>query len=362
MTIRPGSDGRDRVPLGWNRGRAWSVRFDAGPEQMMGSKSRMQGKVLSQSDVLPVYVGVDVCKEWLDVFVHPCGTKLRLANNSVGLHRLKRQLAGLLVARVVMEATGKHHRAAQRSLHAAGFAVAVVNPLRARLFAQACGKLAKTDAIDAQLLALMGAALEPAETPPVPPALEALQELNSARNAATAERAALLNRRQAAQTAFVRAELARRLAALDTHVERLDREIARLIHADAGLSRRFAILVSIPGIAAVTAAALIVGLAELGACSGKQAAMLAGLAPVACDSGQRIGQRSIRGGRKAVRNAIYMASLSASRFNPDLAAFARKLKMAGKPAKLVLVAVMRKLVVLANTLVAQDRLWSKTAP
>jgi len=261
-----------------------------------------------------------------------------------------------------MEATGKYHRAAQRSLHAAGFAVALVDPLRARLFARACGYLAKTDRLDARLLALMGQALEPAAVEPAPEALLELQELVNARTAATAERTALANRRAAAQTAFLRAELARRLRAVERHAERLDAEIESRIKANPELARRRSILVSIPGIGAVSAAVLIANFAELGACSGKQAAMLAGLAPVACESGERIGRRAIKGGRSSVRNAIYMAALSASSHNPDLTVFARRLRQTGKPAKVVLVAVMRKLIVLANTLIGQNRKWTPIAP
>lgn len=323
----------------------------------------MQGKVLPEPNTMaPVYAGIDVCKEWLDVYVHPVGQSLRVANDGCGRRRLNRELAALGVTRVVMEATGKYHRAAQRSLHAAGFAVAVVDPLRARLFAKACGLLAKTDRIDARLLALMGEALEPAAMAPPPEALQELQELVNARTAATAERTALTNRRGAAHTAFLRAELGRRLTAVKGHVERLDAEIERRILAVPELARRYAILTSIPGVGAVTAAVLIANFAELGACSGKQAAMLAGVAPVACESGERIGHRAIKGGRLGVRNAVYMAALSASSHNADLTAFARRLRQAGKPAKVVLVAVMRKLIILANTLINQNRPWSPIAP
>ena len=322
----------------------------------------MQGKAMPEPNAMPVYAGVDVCKEWLDVYVHPSGQILRVSNDRAGLKRLKRVLAALPVARVVMEATGKHHRVAQRSLHAAGLAVAVVNPLRARLFAEAAGKIAKTDAIDARLLAVMGAALEPAETPPSPKALEEVGELVNARTAAMAERTALSNRMATAGTAFLKAELRRRHDACQRHLERLDAEIERRILAEPDMARRHAIVRSIPGIGPVTAAAFLAGMAELGDCSGKQAAMLAGVAPVANDSGQRSGRRAIRGGRMPVRNAAYMAALSASRHNPDLAAFARRLEKAGKRPKIVLVAVMRKLVVLANTLISQNRLWSPIAP
>lgn len=329
---------------------------------MMGSKSRMQGKAMPEPNATPVYAGVDVCKEWLDVYVHPSGRKFRVSNDRVGLKRLKRVLAAFPGARIVMEATGKFHRAAQRSLHAAGLAVAVVNPLRARLFAKAAGMIAKTDALDARMLALMGAALEPAETPPPPAALEEVCELVQARTAATAEATALSNRLATATVGFLQTELRRRRDACQRHVERLDAEIERRILADPDMARRYAILCSIPGIGPVTAVAFIAGLAELGACSAKQVAMLAGVAPVPDDSGDRSGHREIRAGRTPVRNAAYMAALSASRHNPDLAAFARRLHKAGKRPKVVLVAVMRKLIVLANTLIAHNRLWSPIAP
>lgn len=322
----------------------------------------MQGKAMPEPNAMPVYAGVDVCKEWLDVHIHPSGQTFRVSNDRVGLKRLKRMLAPLPVARIVMEATGKYHRAAQRSLHAAGLAVAVVNPLRARLFAEAAGTIAKTDAVDARLLAVMGAALQPAKTAPPPAALEEVCELVNARTAAMAERTALSNRLAAAGTAFLKAELRRRRDACRRHIERLDAEIQRRILAQPDMARRHAILCSIPGIGPGTAAIFLAGLAELGACSAKQAAMLAGVAPVANDSGDKTGRRAIRGGRKPVRNAAYMAALSASRHNPDLAAFAKRLKNAGKRPKIVLVAVMRKLVVLANTLITQNRLWSPIAP
>lgn len=324
----------------------------------------MQGKVSSErTAIATVYVGIDVCKEWLDIHLHPLGRSFRVTNDTAGLRRLKRELDALeqmprSALRIVMEATGKWHRAVQRSLHADGFYVSVVDPLRARLFAKACGFLAKTDRLDARFLAIMGEALKPAQTPP----LEALQELVNARSAANGERTALSNRMKTAVTAFLRKELTRRLAALDTHIARLDTEIERSIGAEPEMRRRLDILISIPGIGAVTAASLIAGLCELGACSGKQAAMLTGLAPLACESGERVGHRAIRGGRPAPRNAIYMAALSASRHNPDLARFAERLKKVGKPNKVVLVAVMRKLIVLANTLITQNRIWTPNPP
>lgn len=323
----------------------------------------MQGKALPEHNAeTGVYVGIDVCKDWLDVYVHPSGRKLHLTNTREGLQALKRDLAGMPVALIVMEATGKYHRLAQRTLDEAGLAVAVVNPLRSHLFAEVIGQLAKTDRLDAKVLAVMGESVEPEATAPVPEALEALQELVRARTVAVADRTSLINQQHASQTPFLRAELGRRLNALDTSIARLEAEIERRIKADPGLKRRYDILISIPGVGPVAAIALIAGLPELGTCSGKAVSLLAGLAPLAADSGNMIGERHIKGGRGHVRIGIYFAALTASRFNPQLAAFYKRLIAAGKEPKVVLTAIMRKLIVLANVLIHQDRLWTPNSP
>lgn len=323
----------------------------------------MQGKVSPDPSAEgPVYVGIDVCKDWLDVYLHPVGRKLRVANGRDGLKALTRALRRHTVALVVMEATGKYHRRAHRTLHAAGLRVAVINPLRARLFAEATGALAKTDAIDARLLAILGEGLAPGVAAPAPEALEALQELVRARSAATAEATALVNRHHASEVAFLKRELKRRIDGLRRHIARLAAEIDRRIEAEPALARRHAILLSMPGIGPVVATTLLVDLAELGSCSAKAIALLAGLAPIARDSGERAGERHIKGGRGTVRTALYMAALAAARRNPDLAAFYRRLREAGKKPKLALVAVMRKLAILANTLIKDDRLWQPNPP
>jgi transposase len=324
----------------------------------------MQGKVSSEQNTStgPVYAGIDVCKDWLDIHVHPLNRSLRLSNDASGIRQLKRLLTKLNPVCIVLEATGKYHRPAHRSLFADGFTVAIVDPYRARMFAKSCGYLAKTDRLDARLLALMGEALEPAASVPSAPAFEALQELVNARSAAIAELNMLANRIKATQTSVLKAALARLARNVQKHIDWLDAEIANRIAKDPDLCRKAEILTSIPGVGPVTAQALMAGLQELGQCTGKQAAMLAGLAPVANDSGARSGTRSIRAGRPAPRRALYMAALSASRCNPALSRFAKILKAAGKPPKVVLVAIMRKLLVLANTLLTQNRLWSPNAP
>lgn len=319
----------------------------------------MQGKNLpEQTAQAPVYVGVDVCKDRLDVYLHPLGRRLCVSNDRDGFKALKRALAGLDIALVVMEATGKYHRRAQRTLAAAGLAVAVVNPLRARLFAEAAGALAKTDGVDAKMLAVMGDALEPKAVAPTPEALEDLAELVRARSAAVVERTALANRLHASQTAFLKAELKRRIKAADTHVARLGQEIDKRIKADPGLARRHAILVSVPGFGPAVASQLLVGIDELGRVSAKAAASLAGLAPWPDDSGDRNGPRHIRGGRAGPRRALYMAALSVIRGKSELANVYKRLIDVGKKPKVALVAVMRKLVVLANSLLKENRLWT----
>lgn len=316
----------------------------------------MQAKVMSEQ-AMPVYVGIDVCKERLDIHLHPLGQRLAVTNDAGGWRRLKRVLAAHQVVRVVMEATSRFHRAAHRSLHAAGLSVAVVNPLRARLFAEALGTLAKTDAVDARVLALMAERLDPAASPPARAVVEAVQDLDRARSTAVAERVALANRHAATGHPFLRAELARRLRSLNTHITRIDAALRKAITADPTLARRHAILCSIPGIGAVTATALIASLDEIGTLTGKQAAALAGLAPVARDSGATQGPRHIRGGRPALRRALYMAALSPARCNPALKDLRQRLQQKRKPNKLALVAVARKPLILANTLVQHNRCW-----
>jgi transposase len=319
----------------------------------------MQGqKSPERSATAGVYVGVDVCKDGLDVHLHPVGQSLHAPNTPEGLRSLKKRLAKHSVELIVMEATGKLHRQAHRSLHAAGFAVAVVNPLRSRLFAEAYGQLAKTDPIDARMLAIMGQSLDPRASPPAPQNLEELQELVRARAAAIADQTALSNQRGASQTAFLKAELTKRLEAVARYVERLDREIHSRLEADSGLKRRYEILTSIRGVGFVAAIGLIVGLPELGLCSSKAAALLAGLAPIACESGSKTGERHIAGGRAFVRTSLYMAAIAAARHNPQLREDYKRLRAAGKMAKVALTALMRKLVVLANVLIKEDRLWN----
>jgi transposase len=323
----------------------------------------MQGKEASEQETkIESSVGIDVGKCWLDIHVLPADDRLRVANNCDGIRRLKRWFLSYDIALVVIEATGKWHRHLHRSLVASAVPVAVVDPYRVRMFAKAQGILAKTDQIDARLLASFAAIMAPPKCAPAPQAMAELAELVVARSSAVEARAALKNQLATAESKFLKRQLDRRIVRADKDIDLLDREVLKRIKADDDLARRYAILTSIPSFGFAVAATLIACLAEIGSASAKKIGMLAGLAPIADQSGQRDGVRVIWGGRPSVRRVLYLAALSATRFNADMKVFYQRLRVAGKPPKVALIAVARKLVVLANTLLAQNRTWQPQMP
>lgn len=323
----------------------------------------MQGKVESEQRAsINNDAGIDVCKEWLDVHILPADVAVRFPNTKMGHAEILSLLKRHAVRRVLIEATGKFHRSVHVRLHEAGWHVAVVNPLRARLFAEAIGTLAKTDKADARVLAVMAAMTAPAATPPLPENLENLREIVRSREAATAAKTALTNQLASAANDIVRRQIRRQIAAAASAIKALLGAAISAIKKDPAFRRRFVILTSVPGIGDITAVGLIANMPELGQLDDKKAGMLAGLAPIACESGQSVGKRRIRGGRAIVRTGTYMAALSAIEHNPPLTTFYDRLVAAGKPKKLAITAVMRKLVVLANTLLKEDRCWSILAP
>jgi transposase len=323
----------------------------------------MQGKEASEQETkIKSSVGIDTSKCWLDVHVLPCGERLRVANDRAGIRQLKRLLLRYDIGLVVIEATGKWHRLVHRSLVASAIPVAVVDPFRVRMFAKAQGILAKTDRLDARTLALFAAMMNPTARAPAPQIMAELAELVVARASAIEAQTALKNQLAAAECKFLKQQLTRRIEATAKDISALDREILKRIKADDSLARRYVILTSIPSFGFAVAATLIACLAEIGSTTAKQIAMLAGLAPIADQSGEREGVRVIWGGRPAVRRMLYLAALSATRFNNDIKAFYRRLIATGKPKKVALIAAARKLVVLANTLIHQDRDWQPAAP
>jgi transposase len=321
----------------------------------------MQGKVTSETSANPtVHVGIDVCKARLDLHLTGAGCDIAEAfdNDKKGMKALLKFLAAYTIVGVVMEATGKFHRVAHRRLAEAGYRVSVVNPLRARLFAQSIGLIAKTDQVDARGLALFGRAADLKATEPVPQAFENLNDIVRARDAAVAQRTAMTNQFKAAQLPFIKAQIKKLIRTVNEAVKAYNTAAVELIKADEVLQRRFEILKSIPGIGRITAVMLLATMPELGQASSKQIAMLVGVAPVACESGGMKGRRSISGGRAHVRCGLHMATLSAVTWNPDLERFYDRLVATGKVKMVAVVAAMRKLVVLANSLLKEDRLWS----
>ena len=237
-----------------------------------------------------------------------------------------------------------------------------VNPLQARRFAQAIGQRAKTDAVDARVLAQLGAALDLRPTEASSPTRRALVELQVARDVLVKDRTAARNRQKQLRHRLLRQQHKTRLSQIDRHLAAVDTEIGKRLAEDAGLARRAEILTSIPGVAGITAAGLLIQMPELGRLDAKAVASLAGLAPVTRQSGAWHGRSFIQAGRARVRRLLYMPALAAIRCNPDLRAKYRQLTGRGKPPKVALTAVMRKLLVLANALLGEDRCWLPDRP
>ena len=323
----------------------------------------MQGKEASEQETRQkCTAGVDVSKAWLDAHLLPHNKSLRVPNTPAGIKQLKRWLMKLEPELIVVEATSKWHRPLCRSLHASGLAIAITDPFRVRHFALANGILDKTDKLDARVLALFAQVMSPAARPLAPEKLEELKELVTARDNAVSEHTSLQNQLGTAQSDFLKRQLNQRLCFLAACIKAIERECLSRIKLDEVMAGRFAILTSVPGIGRITAITLIAQLSELGALTHKQIAKLAGLAPLADDSGDREGVRRIRGGRPIVRRMLYFAAITAVRHNRAMKTFYERLIPKKKSAKIVLVAVARKLLLLANTLVAQNRPWQPMAP
>ena len=302
-------------------------------------------------------IGVDISKDHLDAHRLGDGESRRFANDKSGHKAFVKWLAHWSVERVVFEPTGPYHRAFERALGAAGVPYAKVNPRQARRFAEAIGGQ-QTDRLDAAMLARMGAMLELKTRPPRSDALLALKELHLAREALVKDRTAAKNRSKVLTAPLLKRQNTQRLEQIGRQMAAIEAAILEQIRVDPDLAQRFAILTSIPGVSTITAFALLIEMPELGALDASQAASLAGLAPVARQSGRWTGRAFIRGGRAAVRQAVYMPALVATRFNPDLKAKYNQLTHAGKPAKVALTAVMRKLILLANALLKANRTWT----
>jgi transposase len=298
----------------------------------------------------PGVVGIDISKFHLDLFDPRVGRPERIDNTA----EAAAALAGRLAAagdRAVMEATGSYDRALREALRTAGVGFSRVNPGQARAFARAAGFLAKTDAVDARMLALMGQALELRPDAAPEAERERLGRLHRRRDQLVAMRAQERNRRKEWADEEIAASIDEHIAWLARQIAELDGQIRRLIRSSPMLSPLEQLLRSIPGVGPVAAVSAIALVPELGRRSPKTIAALVGLAPYNADSGARRGQRSIRGGRKRVRDAFYMAAVAASRSDGRFGRFYAALRQAGKPPKVAFIALARKLLVTANALV-----------
>jgi transposase len=305
----------------------------------------------------PAFVGIDVSKATLDVAVRPAGLTFQVANDPDGVAALTDRLRPLGVALVVLEATGGYEAPAAAALQVAGLPVAAVNPRQARDFAKATGRLAKTDRIDAQALAHFAEAVRPEPRPAAPAEQRSLDALLTRRHQLVGMRVMESNRLPTATGPAVRAGIERHLAWLDGEVAEADRLLAEAVAASPGWRAKDDLLRSLPGVGPVVSRTLLAALPELGSSEGGRLAALAGLAPYAHDSGTLRGGRHIRGGRSEVRRALYLAALSAARRPGPLKDFADRLRARGKKAKVVLIAVARKLLVIANAVLRTGRPW-----
>jgi transposase len=303
------------------------------------------------------FVGIDVSKHRLDVFVRPTGEHSVTAHDDEAVAVLLRRLLELRPALVVLEATGGLQPRVATELAAAGLPVAVVNPRQVRDFARATGRLAKTDRLDAETIARFAEAVRPPARPLDDVASTALKSLVARRRELVAMRVAETNRLGATGVERVRRSLLAVIEALEGQIAALDGDIDQQVKDSPAWRAREGLLRTAPGVGPTTARTLIAELPELGELTRRRITALVGVAPFNRDSGQLRGRRTVWGGRPGVRAALYMAALTAIRCNPLFAAAYWRLRERGKPAKVALTACMRKLVVILNAMLRGRASW-----
>ena len=305
----------------------------------------------------PLFVGIDVSKERLDVAVRPTGEAWQVSHDSRGISGLVERLGELAPQLVVLEATGGMEMALAGELAASKLAVAVINPRHVRDFARAAGKLAKTDALDAQVLAHFAEAMRP-DSRPLPDA--ASQELRAlvARRRQLVEMITAEKNRLRTAARRIRPKVQEHIHWLEGSLVDLDRDMEDFMRSSPMWRDKDQLLRSTPGVGPVLSMTLLSDLPELGALNRGEIAALVGVAPFNRDSGALRGKRTVWGGRRQVRAALYMAALVATRYNPVLRDFYQRLCDAGKPKKVALTACMRKLLTILNVMVKHNRHWN----
>lgn len=302
------------------------------------------------------WIGIDVAKDWLDVADAGEGRPWRVANDAAGIGALVDALVARAPRLVVLEPTGGLETAAVAALASAGLPVAVVNPAQVRHFARASGRRAKTDALDARVLARFGERMRPAARPVPDGAAQELRGILARRRQVVEMHTAEANRRPTTAPSLL-PDLEAHLAYLEDQLAALDRALEQAIHASPVWRAQEHLLRSIPGVGPVVARTLLADLPELGTLTRREAAALAGVAPLNRDSGRSERPRSIGGGRGGVRAKLYMAALTAARCDPAMRAFYERLTHHGKPPKVALVACMHKLLTVANAILRDGVPW-----
>jgi transposase len=304
------------------------------------------------------WIGIDVAKATLDLHFLPSGQAHSLANSPAGYRQLLKLLPAPGACRIALEATGGYERQLVAELLDAGFHVAVVNPKRVRDFARALGLAAKTDRLDARVLALFAEKVQPAPAQKTPEKQAEIQQLVARRRQLIDLRTQESNRWDVTRSKPARKSIQAVLNTLERQVRDIEKAIENLVESDDDWRQKTELVQSVPGLGGVTATTLLADVPELGQLNRQQISSLVGLAPFNRDSGQHQGKRTIGGGRKSVRSVLYMAALAARRCNPVIKAFADRLAQHGKPFKVVLTACMRKLLVIVNSLLKSGQPWN----
>lgn len=304
------------------------------------------------------FVGIDIAKHTLQVAIRPADQQLALAYDEAGLQQLLRTLPAPETCLIVVEATGGYQRRVVAELLTAGHLVALANARQVRDFARAHNILAKTDAIDARLIARFGEEVELRLLSKRPEKHEELVQLVARRRQLVELRTSEKNRRETITSKSVKKSVQHVIDVLTKEITRLDKQLLAFVESDDDWNQTAAIVSSVPGVGPVVSATLVAELPELGQLNRQEISALVGLAPFNRDSGKWSGKRSIWGGRKTVRSALYMAAVSAVRCNPVLKAMAQRLRKAGKPFKVMITACMRKLLVILNTMVSTQTHWT----
>jgi len=302
-------------------------------------------------------IGIDVSKQLLEVAVHESDFRYRCPNQPRVFTELLTELIALRPARIVLEATGGLEKPIVAALHAIRLPVVVINPRQVRAFAKATGQLAKTDRLDAAVLAHFAAAIKPPLRPLKSKEEQELEALMGRRGQLVGMLVAEKNRRHSATSDLVRETIKEHIDWLEAQIAELDEQLQSRLVSSCEWQNKAAILQSVPGIGPVVSFSLLADLPELGTLNRQRISKLVGVAPLNCDSGQQRGARHIFGGRARVRSMLYMAALTALRFNPVIKEFYQRLVAKGKPHKVALTACMRKLLSIVNLMVRNQTSW-----